>query len=73
MISNQKSPPVICADDAWFMIAADPPLTVETLRDKLVPLYADTLAAFWWAIGDHEVYHHETQVGVLELKNSVCC
>ena len=63
MNSRTKSPPIICADDAWFMIAAEPPLTADTLRNKLVPLYADTPAAYWWAVGDHEVYHHETAIG----------
>ena len=63
MASRPKSPPVICTDDAWFMIAAEPPLTMETIKEKMLSLYEGTPAALWWAIGDHEVYHHETRVG----------
>ena len=63
MVSPRKSPPVICTDDAWFMIAAEPPLTVEIIREKMLRLYEGTPAALWWAVGDHEVYHHETEVG----------
>jgi len=60
---NTKSPPIICTDDAWFFIATDPPLTIDTLRKKLIPMYANTPSAFWSTFGDHEVYHHETKIG----------
>ena len=63
MESPRKSPPVICTDDAWFMIATEAPLTVEIIREKMLGLYEGTPAALWWAAGDHEVYHHETEVG----------
>ena len=63
MESPRKSPPVICTDDAWFMIATEAPLTVEIIREKMLGLYEGTPAALWWAVGDHEVYHHETEVG----------
>ena len=63
MESPRKSPPVVCTDDAWFMIATEAPLTVEIIREKMLGLYEGTPAALWWAVGDHEVYHHETEVG----------
>ena len=55
-------PPVIFTDDGWIM-ATEPPITAQDLRDKIVGSYAGTGGALGWSIGDHEVYHCELQGG----------
>ncbi len=60
---RSEFPPVIFTDDAWILSATEPPVTVEDLREKVVGSYTGTGGALWWSVGDHEVYHYETQVG----------
>ena len=54
--------PLIFTDDGWIM-THEPPLTPEIILEKMIKPLADTPAALWWSVGDHEVYHYETQVG----------
>ncbi len=65
MSPDTAYPPIICTDDGWLLQAAEPPLSIEELKEKMVAAYAGTPAALWWSIGDHEIYHYETQIGQL--------
>ena len=38
-------------------------MTAADLKTKVVDGYADTGGAFWWSLGDHEVYQYETERG----------
>ncbi len=62
MRRNEIFPPVIFTDDGWIM-ATQPPVTAQDLRDKIVGSYAGTGGALGWSIGDHEVYHCELESG----------
>lgn len=57
-----KPRPVIFTDDGWIM-GMPGPITVNDLKDKIIGNYAGMNSALWWSIGDHEVYHYETQLG----------
>ena len=70
MNAATPTPPVICTDDGWILSATEPPLTIEMLKEKMVGAYEGTPAALWWSIGDHEIYHFETQVGEIVGENS---
>ena len=61
-MSAGRSRPVICTDDGWIL-STEPPVTFPELREKVVAPHRGTPAALWWSVGDHEVYHYETQVG----------
>ena len=63
MSASTGHPAVIFTDDAWIFSATEPPVTVQDMKDKVVGAYTGTGGAFWWSIGDHEMYHYETQVG----------
>ena len=63
MAPKKAYAPLIFTDDGWIMGATEPPLTVDDLREKMVEGYAGTGGALWWAVGDHDVYHFETEVG----------
>lgn len=56
-------PPIIFTDDGWIMGATEPPLSVQDLKEKIVDGYAGTGGALGWSLGDHELYHYETEVG----------
>ena len=62
MAKGLEERPLIFTDDGWIMLH-DPPLTPEVIREKVVRSFEGTRAALWWSVGDHEVYHYETQVG----------
>ena len=62
MTRSIEDRPVIVADDAWLM-QDESPLTPEIIKEKMVKVFEGTPASMWWSIGDHEVYHYETQVG----------
>jgi len=62
MNKDDAFPPVIFTDDGWIM-AMEPPVTAQDLRDKIVGSYAGTGGALGWSIGDHEVYHCEVESG----------
>ena len=62
MSRDDAFPPVIFTDDGWIM-AMEPPVTAQDLRDKVVGSYAGTGGALGWSIGDHEVYHCELEFG----------
>ena len=57
------APPIIFTDDGWILSATEPPVTAADLKAKVVDGYADTGGAFWWSLGDHEVYQYETERG----------
>ena len=63
MASKRKHPAVIFTDDAWILGATEKPVTIQDLKEQVVDSYAGTGGALWWSVGDHEVYHYETQVG----------
>lgn len=63
MTTDTHTPRVIFTDDGWILSAAEPPLTVEDLRTQVVKSHAWPGGALWWSIGDHEVYHYETEGG----------
>ena len=56
-------PPIIFTDDGWIMGATEPPLSVQDLKEKIVDGYAGSGGALGWSLGDHELYHYETEVG----------
>lgn len=62
MTKRNRFPPLIYTCDGWIM-GAEPQLSVDTLKTKVVDGYAGTGGALGWSIGDHEVYHFETEVG----------
>ena len=62
-VRPNAAPPIISTDDAWILSATEPPVTVADLKEKVVDAHKGTPAALWWSVGDHEVYHYETQVG----------
>lgn len=62
MPSQPQPVPLIFTDDAWIM-SEKPPVTPETIRQKMIRPLEGMPAALWWSVGDHEVYHHETQIG----------
>ena len=63
MTTPNDAPSVIFTDDGWILSAANPPLTVDDLRANVVDSHAWPGGALWWSIGDHEVYHYETEIG----------
>ncbi len=62
-MSEIAAPPIIFTDDGWILSATEPPVTAADLKTKVVEGYADTGGAFWWSLGDHEVYQYETERG----------
>ena len=62
MPSARQPLPLIFTDDAWIM-SEEPPVTPETIREKMIRPLEGMSAALWWSVGDHEVYHHETKIG----------
>lgn len=62
MGSVDEFPPLIFTDDGWIM-ATQPPVTAQDLRDKIVGGYVGTGGALGWSIGDHEVYQCELTSG----------
>lgn len=54
--------PLIFTDDAWIM-SEKPPVTPEVIRERMIRPLEGMSAALWWSVGDHEVYHHETEIG----------
>ncbi len=57
------APPIIFTDDGWILSATEPPVTAADLQTKVVDGYAGNGGAFWWSLGDHEVYQYETERG----------
>ena len=55
---------VLVNDDGWIMGQAEPPLTADDLRRKMVATYEGTpVGVLLWSVGGHEVYEYETDVG----------
>lgn len=63
MTTPNDAPTVIFTDDGWILSATNPPLAKDDLRANVVESHAWPGAALWWSIGDHEVYHYETEIG----------
>ena len=63
MTVSPDAPRVIFTDDGWILSATEPPLTVEKLKAEVVDSHNWPGGALWWSIGDHEVYHYETEIG----------
>ena len=63
MTVSPDVPKVIFTDDGWILSATEPPLTVEKLKAEVVDSHNWPGGALWWSIGDHEVYHYETEIG----------
>ena len=63
MTVSPDAPRVIFTDDGWILSATEPPLTVEKLKAEVVDSHSWPGGALWWSIGDHEVYHYETEIG----------
>ena len=61
MAVRSTNQPIIFTDDAWIM-SEEPPLTPEIIREKMIRPLEGIPAALWWSVGDHEVYHHETEI-----------
>ncbi|MAE60213.1 MAG: hypothetical protein CMJ49_02535 [Planctomycetaceae bacterium] len=62
MAAARAFPRVIFTDDGWLM-ALEPPVTAEDLKQKMVDAYAGTRGALGFSIGDHEMYHCEIESG----------
>ena len=62
-MNNSVAPAIIFTDDGWILSATEPPVTADDLRAKVVDGYAGNGGAFWWSLGDHEVYQYETERG----------
>ena len=58
-ITNQ---PIIFTDDGWIL-SEDPPITTEIVRERMVRPFEGLPTALWWSVGDHEIYHYETEIG----------
>lgn len=63
MTASPDAPRVIFTDDGWILSATEPPLTVKKVKAEVVDSHAWPGGALWWSIGDHEVYHYETEIG----------
>lgn len=63
MADKIEYPPVVFTDDGWALMSLNPPLTAQDLKENVVDGYTGTGGALWWSLGDHEVYHYETEVG----------
>ena len=55
--------PIIFTDDASVLSVNEPPLSLDRIREQMIEPLEGTPASLWWSVGDHEVFHHETQVG----------
>ena len=62
MADRSTNQPIIFTDDAWIM-SEEPSITPEIIREKMIRPLEGIPASLWWAVGDHEVYHHETKIG----------
>ena len=62
MTDSAKRPPLIFTDDAWIMNEPGP-VTLASMRQRLVEPLAGTGASLWWNVGNSEVYFFETEVG----------
>ncbi len=63
MLAKTKLPPIICTDDGWLLSAAQPPLSLGEIKEKMIDAYAGIPAVLSWSTGDHEVYTFETEIG----------
>ena len=62
MSFKRKFPKMIFTDDAW-MLSERNKITYADIENYLVDSFAGLDGAYWWSIGDHEVYHYETRIG----------
>ena len=59
---KRRFPKMIFTDDAW-MLSERNKITYSDIETYLVDSFGGLDAAYWWSIGDHEVYHYETKIG----------
>ena len=62
MPKTREERPVVFTDDCWIM-SEEPPLTPEIIHEKMIKTHEGIPTSLWWAVGDHEVYYHETKLG----------
>ena len=62
MSAQKKDRPLIFTDDGWIM-GHQPPVTPEIIQEKMIKTHEGIPTSLWWSVGDHEVYHWETEVG----------
>ena len=55
--------PIIFTDDASVLSVNEPPLSLDRVREQMIEPLEGTPASLWWSVGDHEVFHHETEIG----------
>ena len=55
--------PVIFTDDASVLSVNEPPLSLDRIREQMIEPLEGTPSSLWWSVGDHEVFHHETEIG----------
>ena len=55
--------PIIFTDDASVLSVNEPPLSLDRIREQMIEPLEGTPASLWWSVGDHEVFHHETEIG----------
>ena len=64
MAGSGKDRRMLLNDDGWIVGDAEPPMTAEVLREKMVAVYDGTpVDAILWSVGGHEVFDFETEVG----------
>ena len=63
IMKNTKHPQMIFTDDAWLLSRSAPVVTYKDFEEYIVSNFAGKNGAFWWSVGDHEVWHYETEIG----------
>jgi hypothetical protein len=63
-MNTAKTRRILINDDGWIRREAEPPLTVNDLKERMVDTYQGSpVGALFWSIGGREVYSYETKVG----------
>lgn len=63
-MDTAKTRRILINDDGWIRREAEPPLTVNDLKERMVDTYQDSpVGALFLSIGGREVYSYETKVG----------
>ena len=64
MTNSAKTRRILINDDGWIMSEAEPPLTADDLRKRMVDTYQGSpVGALLWCVGNREVYSYETKAG----------
>ena len=60
MTNAAKTRRILINDDGWIMSEAEPPLTVNDLKKRMVDTYQGSpVGALLWCVGNREVYSYE--------------